>query len=342
MKSTVVLFAMLAVITLALLAASSAGATESVAVDAERPDADSGPTRVEVFLYLIDLTKVDGASQSFTADLFVATRWRDPRLASPGGTMRRMNLDNVWNPRIQIVNQRAVRTSFPDLVDVEPNGTVTARQRYFGDFSTRLDLHDFPLDRHTIGFTLATPGYTSHEIQLVAPDQDGAVARAQQLSIVDWSVGPLTPRASDYQIGASGRSIAGFVGELEVTRKLGFYVSKAFLSVAIIVVMSWVVFWIDPKYAPPRLSVAVTAMLTLIAYRFVLAQLLPPLSYLTRMDDFLLGSTILLLLVLVEVVVSTHLHGTDRPQRALSLDRASRWVFPIAFAALSVSAFLLP
>ena len=342
MKLTISLSFMLSVVAIAVAVTATALATETVTIDADRPDAESGPTRVEVFLYLIDLTKIDGASQSFTADLFVVTRWNDPRLASADGRARRLDLDDVWNPRIQIVNQRAVSMGFPNLVDVDPDGTVTARQRYFGDFSSRLDLHDFPLDRHTIGFTLVTPGYTSNEIELVAPAQDGVEARALQLSIVDWSVGPLTSRTADYEIGAGGRSIAGFVGELEVARKLGFYVSKAFLSVAIIVVMSWVVFWLDPKHVPSRLSVSVTAMLTLIAYRFLLGQVLPPLSYLTRMDHFLLGSTIILLLVLVEVVVSTYLHGTDRPQRALALDRASRWVFPIAFAALSVVVFWNP
>ncbi|MFV2073735.1 MAG: hypothetical protein ACC742_13935, partial [Thermoanaerobaculales bacterium] len=45
---------------------------------------------------------------------------------------------------------------------------------------------------------------------------------------------------------------------------------------AIIVFMSWVVFWIDPRHVGPRISVAVTSMLTLIAYRFLLGQLLPP------------------------------------------------------------------
>jgi hypothetical protein len=332
----------LATATAALVSAPPATAAEPLTPDVERPQAESGPTRVEVTLYLIDLTAVDGATQSFTADLFVVARWIDPRLASPDGRLRRFDLEDIWSPRLLIVNQRAVRTGFPDTADVTPDGTVTARQRYFGQFSAPLDLHDFPMDRHTIRFVLAAPGYPPDEVELVAPVGDAAIGRAQNLSIVDWTVGPFTSLTRPYEIGRSGQSIAGFVGELEVDRKLGFYVSKAFVSVAIIVAMSWAVFWLDPKHVPARLSVSVTAMLTLIAYRFLLGQVLPPLSYLTRMDHFLLGSTLLVLLGLIEVIASTHLHGTDRPERALSLNRISRVAFALAFALLLVASFWAP
>ena len=342
MKPPAALVVMLTAAACVIVVPGTAGAIDATAVDAERPEAEKGPTRIEVFLYLIDLTAVDGASQTFTADLFVVTRWMDARLASPEADVRRFDLDDVWSPRLQIVNQRAIRTGFPDTVDVAPDGTVTARQRYVGQFSAQLDLHDFPMDRHTIPFVLAAPGYSPDEIQFIAPVGEVGVGRAQQLSIVDWSVGAFTSCPRPYEVGGVGRSIAGFVGELEVDRKLGFYVSQAFVSVAIIVAMSWVVFWLDPKHVPARLSVSVTAMLTLIAYRFLLGQVLPPLSYLTRMDNFLLGSTALVLLGLIEVVTATHLDGTDRPQRALTIDRISRVAFPLAFVALAGMTFWMP
>ena len=67
---------------------------------------------------------------------------------------------------------------------------------------------------------------------------------------------------------------------------------------AIIVFMSWVVFWLGPQHVGPRLSVSVTSMLTLVAYRFLLGQSLPPVSYLTRLDYFLLGATVLVFIAL--------------------------------------------
>ena len=327
------------VMLLVLVAAASPTSGQAAGVEGERPAADGGATRVETALYLIDLSAIDGSSQSFTADVFMVLRWHDSRLVSPGGTVRRLELDDVWNPRVQIVNQRSVRSGFPEVVDVDPDGTVTFRQRFSGEFSARLDLHDFPMDRHTLNVVLVTPGYSPDEIQLVPFSAGAGGGRASELSIVDWNVGEMTTSSRPYEVGGSGLSIAGLVGRLDVERKLGFYVSKAFVSIAIILCMSFVVLWLDPKYVPPRLSVAVTAMLTLIAYRFLLGQVLPPLSYLTRMDHFMLGSTFIVLMVLVEVVWSTHLHGTERPERARTLDLLSRIAFPAAFVVLVAAVF---
>ena len=53
----------------------------------------------------------------------------------------------------------------------------------------------------------------------------------------------------------------------EARRYPGYFISKVILPLIFIVAMSWVVFWIDPE-SGTRVSVSVTAMLTLIAYRF--------------------------------------------------------------------------
>ena len=122
---------------------------------------------------------------------------------------------------------------------------------------------------------------------------------------------------------------------------MGFDVGKAFVSVAIIVFMSWVVFWLGPTNVGPRLSVAVTSMLTPVAYRFLLGQLLPPVSYLTRLDYFLLGSTFLVFATLIQVAMTSTMAEGDRADRAITLNRSSRWIFPTAFALLFVWSFWL-
>ncbi len=329
--------------TICVLALLTTAATFAVAADetldnGQRPQLNGEPTRVEVFLYLIDVTRIDGAAQSFTADLFMMLRWHDHRLASAAGN-RKIALAEVWNPNVQILNRRSADTTFPEEIEVSADGTATFRQRFFGEFSARLDLHHFPMDRHTLGFHLVVPGYDRDEVALVAPTDGPGAIRSPSLSIVDWDIGDLVSRIEDLQVIPGGRSISGFAGEFTARRFLGFYLSKAILSVAIIVLMSWIVFWIAPKNIAPRMSVSVTAMLTLIAYRFLLGQMLPPLSYLTRMDHFLLGSTCLVFAAIVEVAAASHFHDSDRTDRALALDRFSRWAFPCAFLALGLVSF---
>jgi cadmium resistance protein CadD (predicted permease) len=106
--------------------------------------------------------------------------------------------------------------------------------------------------------------------------------------------------------------------------------------------MSWVAFWIDPSEFGTDISVAVTSMLTLIAYRFAIGLFLPVISYLTRLALFILGGTILVFLSLVEVVFTSVLVQRQRRELSCTVDRYSRWVFPAIFVWLVVQTLYLP
>ena len=81
-------------------------------------------------------------------------------------------------------------------------------------------------------------------------------------------------------------------------------------------------------------------MLTLIAYRFMLGNLVPRLSYLTRLDYFMLGATSLVMLVLLTMAGSAYLVSRERMDAVRQIDRAGRWLYPLAFVLLSFSVWL--
>ena len=331
----------LSVFFLWLLITATSTISRSQELSGTRPGGDGQPLTISGTLFLLDVSKIDGADQSFTADVFMMLQWRDERLAAPTESMRRLALQSVWNPRVQIINQRRIWKTFPEEVDVSPDGTVIYRQRYYGQFAAALDLRDFPLDRHRFGLQLVVPGYGPQEIEFVPNTEGFGEGRSPQMTVPDWSVEAFELRAGPYAVIPGGREIAGLEGAFEARRHLGFYVGKAFVSVAIIVFMSWVVFWLGPEHVGPRLSVAVTSMLTLVAYRFLLGQSLPPVSYLTRLDYFLLGATILVFVALVQVALTSATREGDRTERAIAVNRISRWAFPAAFALLIVWSFWL-
>ena len=94
---------------------------------------------VEVKIYLIDIQKVDTVAQSFTANLTMVLRWQDPDLAHNGPAPVSVSLDEIWHPKIQILNQQKIVATLPRLAQVQPNGEVVQRQRFWGSFSQPLD-----------------------------------------------------------------------------------------------------------------------------------------------------------------------------------------------------------
>ena len=71
----------------------------------------------------------------------------------------------------------------------------------------------------------------------------------------------------------------------------------------LVVAMSWLVFWIGPHLVASKISVGVTTMLTLIAYRFAIGGMVPRLSFLTGLDYFVLGSSVLVFLTLMMLML---------------------------------------
>ena len=107
-----------------------------------------------------------------------------------------------------------------------------------------------------------------------------------------------------------------------------------------IVILSWVVFWLDPSEGGSQLGVAVTAFLTMIAYHVALTSLLPEISYLTRLDVFVFGTTLLVFFAMLEVVVTTGLARTNRVRTARWMDRVCRLIFPGLLTLLAFYAYL--
>ena len=299
-------------------------------IDVSPPGEKGKPPRVEVGIFVLDVDTIDTVNQSFEANVFVLCRWKDPRLAHNAGQRITKPLTQVWHPRLFFANQQRLWPSFPEVVTIRPDGTVSYRQRVWGNFSQPLRLRDFPFDRQTFTIQLASGGYSTDELELVclAGNKHGI---ASALSVPDWDLTKWQVHAQPYTPVPGEPGVAGFAFTFKMERRVGYYVIKVIIPLILIVAMSWAVFWIDPKEAGTNISVSVTAMLTLIAYRFAVGNSLPDISYLTRLDYFILGSTIIVFCSLVQVVLTNTLVNKGELERARKLDRWSRLIYPLAF-----------
>src|SRR4030095_90354 len=94
----------------------------------DRPNADSGPTQISVGIWVADISNIDSAQQTFTAEILVVLRGKDPGWAHTGKGIVRYPLGQIWHPRVGIVNEtNSVSRKMPDSVEVDPDGTGTSR-----------------------------------------------------------------------------------------------------------------------------------------------------------------------------------------------------------------------
>lgn len=303
-----------------------------------RPDAGNGPTPVETAVYIADVDEIDSANQSFTANVFYRLIWNDPRLKHPGPTPEIKPLDMVWHPDVQIVNQQRLWKTFPDNVTISPEGKVKYIQRVWGSFSQPLNLYEFPRDTQKFNITFVSVGHPSEDVEFITPEGNGSLM-AEVLSLADWEVSEAGLYKVAFSPSPGSNVVSGFNMEFTAERKTGYFLIKIIIPLVLIVMMSWVVFWIDPSEAGTQIGVSMTAMLTLIAYRFAVGAMLPKVSYLTRMDWFILSSTALVFTSMVEVVFTSSLSRNGKHGLAIKLDTWARVIFPLVFIALTIACF---
>src|SRR5258707_6052044 len=314
----------------------------------DRPNADSGPTQISVGIWVADISNIDSAQQNFTAELAVVLRWKDPRLIHTGDGVVRYPLEQIWHPRVGIVNEtNSVNHKMPDVVEVDPNGMVTYRQRYVGAFTQPLRLQSFPFDRQTFRVHLVAFRYQSNDVMFV-PDQvrirdvlKEAGGISPSVTLPDWTIEKWELKPLVYAL-APHHQYSSYAFEFTASRNVEHYLLKVILPLVLIVIMSWAVFWIDPINANSQVSIAMTSMLTLIAYRFAVDSQLPRLPYMTRLDVFILASTLLVFFSLIQVLATIILDNTQKKKRALRIDRYCRVIFPVIFGIALIATFAHP
>ncbi len=300
-----------------------------------RPGAEGPPIRIALGVTLVDLIEINDVEQSATVDLLVTVGWRDPRLAGIAGC--RVARKDVWNPQLQVVNSGTLGPRGDFSIAIGAGGDVRSMVRFLGTVVSPHDMEAFPFDEHLIRLVVTSVRYTVEEVEIVV--DEGWTVRRETLAIPDWSIGEVGARVYAHPFPQLGTTHSRYVFEVLAERESQYYVFKVLFPLLMIVIMSWSVFWIDPSQFGTQMSVAVTSMLTLIAFQFALGNLLPRVSYFTIMDRFILSSSLLVFVALLEAVVTGYLTNTGRDDLALRIDGICRWAFPAVFGIVLVSVF---
>ena len=301
------------------------------------PSSEAVP--VEVSIVVVDVESINDATQSYIADFVIDYSWEDARLgekAQSAGGLCRFGLSEIWNPAIQIVNQRRVFMRLPQTVEVNERGKVSYTQRYYGTFSSPLDLRQFPYDEQKIPISISSL-YDDSKVKIVMGA--GSIETSDRLTIPGWIKQETWSEMNEYTLRSGGKEarLSEGVGGMVFTRDVRFYHWKVVLPIVLIVMMSWSVFWIDPKQIGPQLGAGTTAVLTIIAFLLNLRGVLPPISYLTKIDYFVYISLGLVFFAYLEALTTCWLTYNGRGVLARNIDKVFRVMMPLTFVGILVA-----
>lgn len=328
---------------LALFAAAAPAEPGRMRERAEPPPPAPVPVRVEVAAYLMDLLSIDEKDQTFEAEMLFNFRWKDPRLAHRGGQPKRLiadeledRLDEIWNPNLQFVN--AVQSQvFNQALTIHPDGTVEHRLDMLGRYSTPMDFSRFPFDRQRL--RIAVESFMEKidaleflpELARTRADPDSA---GGDFFLVEVDAG-----VSRSGISGWNENFSRYVLELSVQRDVSFYVWRVIVPIAIIVMISFALFFVDISSYHDRVAIGMTCLLACVATQFAISFSLPRIGYLTPIDRFFVWTYVSIGIgVAISTVVKVmESRGDPRWRR---LDFHARWVSPVIFF-LGIAAVLV-
>ena len=268
--------------------------------------------KVDLFIRIsvINVGDIDTLKQEFYCDLYMAVKWREPLLK---GRMSRSDIDwsKEWDPRIYFHNAVSYDTfeKKHQLGDTshEKGPLVKLFYRMKGTFKEVMELNDFPFDYQGLNLIL-TSDWNVNLISLNRDDlREDNIQTWTFTAKQEWELQShvLTSKtATDNEQGTSRNRYPIYNVTLHVKRKYSFYVYNIALIMWLITGLTFSSFVIDAKDPGNRLQVTLTLLLTAVAFKFAVTQLIPPVSYQTLMDRYILFCLIFLFSMSVQNAVS--------------------------------------
>ena len=113
--------------------------------------------------------------------------------------------------------------------------------------------------------------------------------------------------ANSSRVDEDNRLHSRLLFEIYLERSLGYYIIQIYVPSSLIVVISWISFWIPRNSAPARVTLGVTTVLTMVTFTSIGANAgLPNISYLKALDIYLAISFMMVFMALIEYALVSY------------------------------------
>uniref|UniRef100_A0A8C3MPB3 Gamma-aminobutyric acid receptor subunit pi n=1 Tax=Geospiza parvula TaxID=87175 RepID=A0A8C3MPB3_GEOPR len=232
--------------------------------------------------------------QDYTATIFLRQRWTDERLCFDGN--KSLSLDGrlvemLWVPDTFIVDSKK---SFLHDVTVEnrliriyPNGTVLYAIRITTTVSCSMDLTKYPMDKQTCTLQLESWGYNINDVMFYWTRGNDSVRGLDTLQLAQYTVEDHFTSVTEavYETGRYPKLVFHF----ELKRNILYFILETYVPSILLVVLSWVSFWISQSSVPARICIGVTTVLTMTTLMMGARTSLPNANCFIKAIDVYLG-----------------------------------------------------
>ncbi|KAL7030184.1 hypothetical protein ACKWTF_006564 [Chironomus riparius] len=263
------------------------------------------PTKIRTNILIRSMGPVSEKAMDYSMDCYFRQYWRDKRLSfkSPFKelSLSIKMLERMWKPDTYFYNAKKshIHTiTVPNkLLRLSEDGDILYSMRLTIRASCPMQLRNFPMDRQSCPLILGSYAYTNKEVEYewynnnsVSFDSGMALS---QFDLISFRQENLTLRRRE-----------GDFSTLQVLfnlqRHTGYFLIQVYVPCILIVILSWVSFWIHREATSDRVGLGITTVLTLSTISLDSRTDLPKVRYATALDWFLLMSFFYCIATLLE------------------------------------------
>ncbi|CAK9801316.1 Glutamate-gated chloride channel [Anthophora plagiata] len=253
-------------------------------------NATDGPAIVRVNLFVRSIATISDIKMEYSVQLTFREQWLDERLRFNDfeGRLKYLTLTDasrVWMPDLFFSNEKEGHFHniiMPNVyIRIFPNGSVLYSIRISLTLSCPMNLKLYPLDRQTCSLRMASYGWTTNDLVFLWKEGD-PVQVVKNLHLPRFT---LEKFLTDY---CNSKTNTGEYSCLKVDllfkREFSYYLIQIYIPCCMLVIVSWVSFWLDQSAVPARVSLGVTTLLTMATQTSGINASLPPVSYTKAID----------------------------------------------------------
>ncbi|XP_037812063.1 gamma-aminobutyric acid receptor subunit beta isoform X15 [Lucilia cuprina] len=260
-----------------------------------RPNYGGPPVEVGVTMYVLSISSLSEVKMDFTLDFYFRQFWTDPRLAyrkRPGVETLSVGsefIKNIWVPDTFFVNEKQsyfhIATTSNEFIRVHHSGSITRSIRLTITASCPMNLQYFPMDRQLCHIEIESFGYTMRDIRYFWRDGLSSVGMSSEVELPQFRV--LGHRQRATEINLTTGNYSRLACEIQFVRSMGYYLIQIYIPSGLIVIISWVSFWLNRNATPARVALGVTTVLTMTTLMSSTNAALPKISYVKSIDVYL-------------------------------------------------------
>lgn len=248
------------------------------------------PTIVSVNILIRSISKIDDYRMEYSVQLIFREKWIDDRLRFDdlNGKLNYLTLMDprkIWMPDLFFKNEKIGHLheiTMPNMyIRIFPDGAVLYSVRISLTLSCSMNLKLYPLDKQTCSLKMASYAWKTDDLIFVWKKGD-PVQIEDKLHLPRFSLEKFETAYCNSKTNTGEYSC--LTVDLLFKREFSYYLIQIYVPCCMLVIVSWVSFWLDQNAVPARVSLGVTTLLTMATQTSGINASLPPVSYTKAID----------------------------------------------------------